>query len=346
MGKALKQNLAAYHTFGLSLNATQLSTVQSVSALKKLIQNDPNAMILGDGSNVLFCEDFTQSLLVNRVKGIEYQEDSRFHYFHVNGGESWPKLVQQLTLQGFGGLENLALIPGRVGSAPIQNIGAYGAEFAQVCDYVDYLDRESGQVRRLETAECGFGYRESIFKQELRETAIIVAVGLKLKKDWLPNIAYAPLAAQFKNTQPSAKAIFDAVVNIRQSKLPDPKQAGNAGSFFKNPLVDKQHALALKANFSDMPIYGADAKHDKLAAGWLIDQCGLKGLTVGQAQVHPQQALVLTNLGLATPKDVLTLAHQVQQRVEQKFDIQLEPEVRFFNQSHEVSFEQALNHVA
>ena len=346
MSRASHHDLAAYHTFGLSLQANQLQCIDSLQAMQAALKATPKALVIGDGSNVVFCEDYLQPILVNRIKGWTQRSDQHYDYFHVEGGESWPEFVETLVLtHQIGGLENLALIPGRVGSAPIQNIGAYGIEFAEICNYVDYIDRQTGEVQRLGAAACEFAYRDSIFKHALKDRAVIVAVGLKLPKQWQPKVEYAPLKVALADQIISPQSIFQAVVTIRQSKLPDPEKIGNAGSFFKNPIVSRELAQKLKAEYPAMPTYAVNSNQKKLAAGWLIDQCQLKGFRIGGAQVHPQQALVLANVAQATPKDVIQLAKHVMHSVQQQFDIQLEPEVRFIGSTGEIAFAEAAKHV-
>ena len=191
-------------------------------------------LMLGKGSNLLFTEKFEGVVLINRLEGINHNEDDQFHYLHIEGGEDWPSLVKWCVNQGIGGVENLAMIPGCAGSAPIQNIGAYGLEFQNVCEYVDVLYLDSMETKRLSSQECQFGYRDSIFKRELFEKVVIVAIGMKLAKAWKPITHYGPLKA-LDSTTATPKQVFDAVCDIRSSKLPDPRIQGNAGSFFKNP---------------------------------------------------------------------------------------------------------------
>lgn len=233
-------------------------------------------------------------------------------------------------------MENLALIPGCVGSAPIQNIGAFGVELKQLCEYVDILMLYNGKQCRLSCAECQFAYRESIFKHQYRDNCAIVAVGLKLKKAWQPVITYGELTyLDIKNVTPSQ--IFDTVCATRLSKLPDPVQNGNAGSFFKNPVVSAKTAIQLLKRFPNMLQYPQSDGTIKIAAGWLIDSCQLKGYTLGGASVHKKQALVLINTGGATGYEIASLAKFVCQKVADKFAIWLEPEVRFIAARGEVS---------
>lgn len=329
-------NLAPYHTFGIEQVCHTLTLIQSVDDLKQVyrcseLQALPKLM-LGKGSNMLFTEAYQGVVLVNQMLGIEHMEDNRFHYLHVAGGEDWPQLVEWSINHGIAGLENLALIPGCAGSAPIQNIGAYGLEFQDVCEYVDYLCLDTFEVKRLTKAQCEFAYRDSIFKHQLYNRAIVTAVGLKLSKEWKPNINYGPLKELGDSC--NAKQVFERICQIRREKLPNPAITGNAGSFFKNPVVVEQHFEMLKALFPDIVAYPVEDGM-KLAAGWLIDHAGLKGMVHGGAQVHPNQALVLINKSHATAKDVVELAGIVRNKVLETYGVLLEHEVRFMGRDKE-----------
>lgn len=299
-------------------------------------------MVIGQGSNLLFIEDFNGAVLINRLLGIEHQQDQDFHYLRVQGGESWHQLVKWSLEQHIYGLENLALIPGCAGSAPIQNIGAYGVEFKDFCDYVELINLATGELLRLNNAQCQFSYRDSIFKHQYQHGFVITAVGLKLAKNWQPRLQYGPLA-KFNANCVDAQQIFDEICTIRQSKLPDPKLSGNAGSFFKNPVIRQQQFQQLISQYPSIPHYPQADGSIKLAAGWLIDQCALKGYQIGGAAVHQQQALVLINKANASSKDVLYLARYIRQRVGAKFDVWLEPEVRFIASNGEIDSVKAIS---
>jgi len=325
-------SLKPFNTFNLDVHARHIvvaeTPVELIDAWQTSQQPPQPVLLLGEGSNILFLEDFQGTVIVNRLKGIKVEESGSAWHLHIGAGENWHKLVQYTLTNGFFGLENLALIPGCVGSAPIQNIGAYGVELKNVCEYVDVLALATGEVRRLSAEECQFGYRDSIFKHQYQSGYAIVAVGLILKKHWVPITIYGDLSKLDVATV-TPQQIFDAVCHMRSSKLPNPDVTGNAGSFFKNPLVDAGQARSLEKNYPDIPLYlQADGKV-KLAAAWLIDCCDLKGFSVGGAAVHRQQALVLINQEQATSSDIVALAHEVRQRVGRKFDVWLEPEVRF-----------------
>lgn len=326
------------HTFGLPVNAERVITAESseqlIDAWQQAQQQQRPFLLLGEGSNVLFLEDFDGWIVLNRIKGINVSESDDFWHLHVGAGENWHDLVRYTLDQNFGGLENLALIPGCAGSAPIQNIGAYGIELKHVCEYVDVLNLNNGDVSRIAAEDCQFGYRESIFKHQFREGYAIVAVGLKLAKLWKPILNYGDLR-QLDSQTVTALQVFDAVCAMRTSKLPDPKITGNAGSFFKNPIVSTQVAAQILQQYPNAPHYPQPDGQEKLAAGWLIDVCQLKGYRIGGAAVHQQQALVLINQDHATSQDVAALASYVRKQVGEKFDVWLEPEVRFIGASGE-----------
>lgn len=333
-------NLAPYHTLGINVYAQQLHQITKVEAFYQhwqsaKAQRQP-ILVLGEGSNVLFLENFQGIILLNRIKGRRYWQCENYHYFSVGGGENWHNFVASVVEQGIGGLENLALIPGCVGSAPIQNIGAYGLEFQQVCQSVTVLDLFTGEILVLSVDECQFGYRESIFKHQYKDRYLIVEVTFKLAKQWQPILNYAPLN-QLDPQQVTPKQVFEQVCATRQAKLPDPKQLGNAGSFFKNPIISNAHFQCLMEQYPNLPHYPLDNDNVKVAAGWLIDQCGLKGYQIGGAAVHQQQALVLVNLENASSSDIVELAHHIRQQVAYRFDIWLEPEVRFIGADGEVN---------
>lgn len=339
------QNLQPFHTFHLPVSACEIIEAQSVEQLqqawlKAKSENLP-VLFLGQGSNMLFLEDFQGMVIINRLLGIEHQQDEDFHYLHVKGGENWHQLVKWSLQQGIQGLENLALIPGCAGSAPIQNIGAYGVEFKDVCDYVEVLNLNTQESFRLKADECEFGYRESIFKHRYQQGYVITAVGLKLAKNWQPVLKYGSLV-DFDPRTVTAQQIFEEVCHIRQSKLPNPDEFGNAGSFFKNPVVSAAQFEQIEKQFKNLPHFPQADGTVKLAAGWLIDQCGLKGFQIGGAAVHEKQALVLINKQQATGQDVLHLAHHVRQTVAQKFGVNLQPEVRFIGANGEVESEKAI----
>lgn len=336
----MNHSLKPWNTFGINRNASNVVCAESaqllLNAWQQATQNHQPVLILGEGSNVLFLEDFAGTVIVNRIMGINITEGVDAWHLHVGAGENWHKLVQFTLDNGMPGLENLALIPGCAGSSPIQNIGAYGIELQSVCEYVDCIELATGDAKRLSAEECRFGYRDSIFKHEYQAGYVIVAVGLRLPKRWQPILSYGDLIRLDPETV-TAREVFDTVCHMRISKLPDPKVNGNAGSFFKNPVITQAKAEELLATWPGAPHYPQADGSVKLAAGWLIDRCQLKGTTLGGAAVHRQQALVLINENNATSDDVVQLAHLVRQRVGEAFDIWLEPEVRFISRNGEVN---------
>ncbi len=320
-------NLKPYTTFGIDACAAQFVEVTTIEELKQALTLPcDNRLILGGGSNLLFCDDFDGLVIRIRMTGIEVTEQGDIICLHVAAGENWHSLVEWTLSKGFYGLENLALIPGVVGAAPVQNIGAYGVELKDVCEYVDILDTRSQEVERISAADCQFGYRDSVFKNEKKDSAIIVAVGLRLTTSTATRVNYGALAKL--GTDSSPQRVFDQVCATRMAKLPDPRVLGNVGSFFKNPVIDRTQFEILIKQHADMPNYAA-GEQVKLAAGWLIDQCHLKGKQIGGAQVHTEQALVIVNTGGATARDVIALAAFVRETVQARFDIDLQHEVRF-----------------
>ncbi|MCK9781714.1 MULTISPECIES: UDP-N-acetylmuramate dehydrogenase [Enterobacterales] len=339
-------SLQAFNTFGLRAKAHQIETANNKDELciywQKAHEQKLPTLILGGGSNILFTEDFDGIVIRNCIAGIEITEDEQYWSVHVGAGENWHALIEYLLEQNIYGLENLALIPGNVGSAPIQNIGAYGKELKDVCAYVDIVELSTGHVHRLTNNECQFGYRDSIFKHHYQQGFAIIAVGLQLSKKWAPILTYGDLSKLSLETV-TPKDVFVSVCSMRTSKLPNPTITGNAGSFFKNPIVDIRIAQHLKAEYPFCPQY-VQQDGVKLAAGWLIDQCGLKGHQIGGAAVHMKQALVLINKdGLATGKDIVNLAAYIRQKVFERFGVQLEPEVRFMGKYGEINAVDAIS---
>ncbi|QIZ52834.1 UDP-N-acetylmuramate dehydrogenase [Dickeya zeae] len=339
-------SLQAFNSFSLSAFATDVVTVENTTELlsewQRARQHGLPTLILGEGSNILFLGDFNGTVLINRLRGIEVDETESEWMIHVGAGENWHQLVEYTLAHQIAGLENLALIPGCVGSAPIQNIGAYGVDLKRVCAYVDVLNLNTGKVIRINAQECRFGYRDSIFKHEYQNGFAIIAVGLCLSKNWKPILEYGDLT-RLDPTTVTSRDVFDAVCQMRRSKLPDPAVMGNAGSFFKNPVVSSAIAKCILKHYPNAPHYPQPTGDIKLAAGWLIDQCGLKGYQIGQAAVHDKQALVLVNKGGASSDELIALARYVRNQVAAKFDVWLEPEVRFIAARGEVDAVEALS---
>lgn len=327
--------LQPFNTFGIQANARYFASFSSAEELTQILSNPalkglPH-MILGGGSNMLFTKDFDGILLKNEIKGIEViGEDDAYVYVKAGAGESWHGFVMDCISHDRAGLENLSLIPGNVGASPMQNIGAYGVEIKDSFYELEALHLEDFQVQTFNNADCEFGYRESVFKRKYKGQFAIISVTFRLNKNPHYNIKYGAIEEELKRmevTELSIQAISQAVINIRSSKLPNPKEIGNAGSFFKNPTIDALTYERLKAEFPHIVAYPVDGGHYKLAAGWMIEQCGWKGFRQGDAGVHAKQALVLVNYGKASGADIYNLSQQVLDSVHQKFGVDLEREV-------------------
>ena len=345
MQSYLNANLKSFHTFSIDQTCDVLVEVHTVAELISVYKSEQwqhlPKMILGKGSNVLFTKHFSGLVIINRILGKTVSEESNSFRLHISGGEDWPELVEWTIDNNMAGLENLAMIPGCAGSAPIQNIGAYGVEFKDVCDYVDILCLDTFRVKRLFRSDCLFGYRDSIFKNDLYEKAVVIAIGLLLEKPWKACNHYGPLK-ELGSDNLTAQSIFNEVCKIRAEKLPDPTKQGNAGSFFKNPVISKDLFDQLHAKFPNIVGYPC-GDTVKVAAGWLIDQCGYKGLCEGGAQIHAKQALVIINGGAATSNDVIILAKRVREAVRERFEIDLEHEVRFIGSKCETNLAEIMD---
>ncbi len=332
-------SLQPYNTFGLDAHAAAYLRVQDTARLAAALADPGLAamprLLLGGGSNILLTGDFDGLVLhmVNVGKAIVGERDGRV-LVKAAAGENWHGLVEWTLDQGLGGLENMALIPGTAGAAPIQNIGAYGTELKDVFHALTVHDPATGATRTMDAAACRFAYRDSVFKQPAGAGLVIVDVTLALMRqaDWRPNLRYAELAQALQDAgiaAPDARQVSDMVVAIRRRKLPDPAVIGNAGSFFKNPVVTGEHCARLLAQFPALVHHAQPDGSEKLAAGWLIDQCGWKGRTMGAAGVYPKQALVLVNNGGATGAEVVALARAIQADVLAKYGVALETEPVF-----------------
>lgn len=327
-------SLKALNTFGIDVKARYYVAVNSVEELKKALGQkwEYPILVLGGGSNMLLTQDLERVVLHICIKGIEEikRSDDRVH-LRVASGENWHDLVLFCLEQDFGGLENLSLIPGNVGTAPIQNIGAYGVELKDVFLGCEIMEIATGERKYMDLEACEFGYRDSVFKRALKNQVIITSVDLKLSvSDHQIKTAYGDIAGKLRENgidHPSIKDVSDAVIAIRQSKLPDPAQLGNSGSFFKNPELETAEFEKLQQRCPEIPNYPMDNGQIKVPAGWLIDQAGLKGYRVGDAGVHKKQALVLVNYGQAKGSEILAMAKHVQDVVSERFGISLQPEV-------------------
>ena len=332
-----KVALQDHNTFGVAASAAAYLRVLDVAMLEAVRASATLAamprLILGGGSNVLLTGDFPGLVLHMANTGIAVTgEDDAAIFVRAAAGENWHAFVLWTIAHGYSGLENLSLIPGSVGAAPIQNIGAYGIEVRERIASVRYFDFITGAIETLDNAACEFQYRDSVFKHRLREHAIILDVTFALPKRWLPNVAYADVTQELHArgiVQPSAAELSDAVIAIRRRKLPDPAVIGNAGSFFKNPLVESAQRDALLAQHPQLVSYAQVDGRFKLAAGWLIDQCGWKGKSLGAAGVYEKQALVLVNRGGASGAEIVALARAIQHDVQARFGVLLEAEPVF-----------------
>ncbi len=329
--------LQRLNTFGIAARARAYLAVSSVAQLAAVMADPALSrlprLLLGGGSNIVLTGDVDALVLHMAIAGREILGSDGAHTLvRCGGGESWHAFVQWTLAQGLGGLENMSLIPGTVGAAPIQNIGAYGTELKDVFHALTVYDLGSGELRTMDGAACRFGYRDSIFKHGAGEDLVIVDVSFALPTAWQPNLRYGELAQAVQDAglaAPTAQQVSDIVVAIRQRKLPDPAVIGNAGSFFKNPVVTRAQCDALLAAHPALVHHAQPDGSEKLAAGWLIDQCGWKGKSMGAAGVYPKQALVLVNNGGATGAEVVALARAIQADVAARYGVTLETEPVF-----------------
>ena len=328
-------NLQAFNTFGIPAQALHYAELNEEDAFADIMQTDEYRLfprlIIGGGSNILFTRDFEGLVIRNCLKGISLiSENEETVLVEAASGENWHQFVQWCIAQGFGGLENLSLIPGCVGASPMQNIGAYGVEIKDVFKSLTALDLENGKRCVFSKEECAFGYRESVFKTIYKNKYLITSVTFELKRHPVINISYGAIAEQLKAMgvlNPGISDVSKAVMAIRQSKLPDPLVTGNAGSFFKNPEVSAEKYAEILSQFPELVSYPLASGHYKLAAGWLIEQAGLKGYEKNGAAVHTRQALVLINTGTATGEAVLALSTEIIEKVKNKYGVTLEREV-------------------
>ncbi|MBK9285216.1 MAG: UDP-N-acetylmuramate dehydrogenase [Sphingobacteriaceae bacterium] len=328
-------NLKHLNTFGVDCSCsffteiTQINQLYDVLKTEQFIKNQ--VLIIGGGSNLLFTKNFEGLVLKNSLKGIQITEENTDTVkVKAMAGEVWQDFVMYCINKGWGGLENLSLIPGCVGASPMQNIGAYGVEIKDTFVELEAVDLKSGELKIFNKENCAFNYRESVFKKELKNKFIIVSVTFQLTKNAVVNTSYGAIQQELEKKgvkNPGIKDVSEAVIQIRQSKLPDPKVLGNAGSFFKNPEISMDKFQSLKNKFPDIVSYPLANGNIKLAAGWLIEQCGLKGFEMNGAGVHKQQALVLVNKDKANGQSIYDLSAYVMQKVFDKFEVALEREV-------------------
>lgn len=328
--------LKKFNTFGLDVVAKHFIELPTTEEVVKFVKSGKpkvkNKLILGGGSNLLFTRDYDGIVIKPTIGGIHVVREDEHHFWIKAGADIiWHNLVESCIKANFGGIENLSLIPGTVGAAPIQNIGAYGVELKDKLEALEAIDLESGEKKYFKNHECNFAYRNSIFKNELKDKYLIASVVLRLAKQPVLNIEYGNIQKELKASgkkEFSIRDVSDAIIHIRQTKLPDPEKVGNAGSFFKNPVISRDKYKALKIKHPDIPSYNQPGNFKKIPAAWLIDQCQLKGTIHKGAAVHTEQPLVLINHDNATGSDIVELAHKIQRKVEREFAIALEPEVR------------------
>ena len=331
-------SLLPFNTFGLDVKADFLVKISAINDIRAVLSDETlkhqDRLILGGGSNILFTRNVKGVVLLNRIDGIEIiREENNQVFVKAGAGVVWHDLVMWCIEQDLGGMENLSLIPGSVGAGPMQNIGAYGVELKDVFFELEAMHLDTMEMQKFSAEDCKFGYRESVFKHELRNRFFITSVTFRLTRNPVLNTSYGAIATELQKmnvTAPGIREVSNAVINIRSSKLPDPKMLGNAGSFFKNPEVDQVVFDQLKDAYPAIVGYPTIPGKVKLAAGWLIEQCGWKGKVVGHTGSHKDQALVLVNYGGASGKEVYELALAIRDSVLTKFGVRIDPEVNVY----------------
>ena len=327
--------LLKLNTFGVDVKAKYFASINTINELIELTKTnvfkDLELLILGGGSNILFTKDFDGLVILNNVKGKEIIDQNQQSIFlKIGAGENWHELVMYCVDNGWGGIENLSLIPGNTGTAPMQNIGAYGVEIKETFIELEALEISSGKIVKFNNSDCEFGYRESVFKNKMKNQYIILNITLELKKNPVLNINYGDVKAILESQNiknPAIKEVSNAIISIRQSKLPDPKKIGNSGSFFKNPIVSLNQLELIKKKYSNVVNYEINENEFKIAAGWLIERAGWKGKKFNNYGVHEKQALVLVNYGLANGMEIFELSEKIILDIKDKFGITLEREV-------------------
>ena len=330
-------SLLPHNTFGIQANCDRfidMETEDDVMKLKDMLDDkDMPLLIIGRGSNLLLTDDYHATVLHCSIKGKTIvKEDGNSVLLRCGAGEEWDSIVDYCVAHDWQGIENLSLIPGEVGASAVQNIGAYGTEVKEIIHSVEAVEISTGKKHTFSNEQCEYSYRQSKFKNEWKDRFIITHVTYRLEKstDYIPKVDYGNIKSELERkgiSMPTMKDIRDVVISIRKDKLPDPEVEGNAGSFFMNPIVEKATFMNLLEQYPDMPHYNVDSEREKIPAGWMIDQCGWKGKTLGKAGVHDRQALVLVNRGGATGKDILHLCNTIRNDVKQKFGIDIHPEV-------------------
>ncbi len=326
-------SLLAHNTFGIEASCSRFLEYASVEEAQQVAQVLKESampyLIIGSGSNLLLTRDFEGMVVHSAIKGITPVDDPS-HAICCGSGEEWDEVVAWCVSHQYYGAENLSLIPGEVGASAVQNIGAYGAEVKDLIVRVEAVEIATGQLCVFTPEDCQYGYRQSRFKQEWKNKYLMTHVTYHLASDFCPRLEYGNIRTELERrgiSQPTAQQLRQVIIDIRHAKLPDPKVLGNAGSFFMNPVVSRQQYEALAAQYPDMPHYTVDTEHEKIPAGWMIDQCGWKGRSLGAAGVHDRQALVLVNRGGAKGTDIVRLCQTIQHDVRQRFGIDIQPEV-------------------
>ncbi len=327
-------SLHPFNTFGINVKsryAKKINHLKQIESIAALPMFTKNRLVIGGGSNILLTKDFDGLVLFNNLKGIEILEENDKEVLASFGaGEVWHNVVLFAINNNWGGIENLSLIPGKIGAAPMQNIGAYGVEIKDVFEYLKAWNIKTEQIEVIDKDSCNVGYRESVFKKSAKNKYIILSVALRLQKNAKINISYGAIEQTLKSqniVNPSIKDVSNAIIQIRTSKLPNPKELGNAGSFFKNPVVDKIQVEKLLEQYPNLPFYPLKDNRVKLAAGWLIEEAGWKGKRIDNYGVHKNQALVLVNYGGAKGQDIYKLSEDIQEDILAKFNVKLEREV-------------------
>ena len=327
--------LLKLNTFGVDVKAKYFTSINTINELIELTKTnvfkDLELLILGGGSNILFTKDFDGLVILNNIKGKEIIDQNQQSIFlKIGAGENWHELVMYCVDNGWGGIENLSLIPGNTGTAPMQNIGAYGVEIKETFIELEALEISSGKIVKFNNSDCEFGYRESVFKNKMKNQYIILNITLELKKNPVLNINYGDVKAILESQNiknPTIKEVSNAIISIRQSKLPDPKKIGNSGSFFKNPIVSLNQLELIKKKYPNVVNYEINENEFKIAAGWLIERAGWKGKKFNNYGIHEKQALVLVNYGLANGMEIFELSEKIILDIKDKFGITLEREV-------------------
>ena len=327
--------LLKLNTFGIDVKAKYFTSINTINELievtKTNVFKDLELLILGGGSNILFTKDFDGLVILNNIKGKEIIDQNQQSIFlKIGAGENWHELVMYCVDNGWGGIENLSLIPGNTGTAPMQNIGAYGVEIKETFIELEALEISSGKIVKFNNSDCEFGYRESVFKNKMKNQYIILNITLELKKNPVLNINYGDVKAILESQNiknPAIKEVSNAIISIRQSKLPDPKKIGNSGSFFKNPIVSLNQLELIKKKYPNVVNYEINENEFKIAAGWLIERAGWKGKKFNNYGIHEKQALVLVNYGLANGMEIFELSEKIILDIKDKFGIKLEREV-------------------